>query len=147
MSKISLCDKWLPKKLVTHFAEILDFFLLLSRTAMMPNVPLGTMGGHVWWKDLASYNGMRLQQNHITKHCRLLDKNDRRIAWGSYDAMEKAMKRIMNLQKMAAANTESKSQSDMQKMEQLKKLKELLDLGILTETEYAEKKAKILAEI
>ena len=34
----------------------------------MPNVPLGTMGGHVWWKDLASYNGMRLQQNHITKH-------------------------------------------------------------------------------
>ena len=61
--------------------------------------------------------------------------------------MEKAMKRIMNLQKMAAANTESKSQSDMQKMEQLKKLKELLDLGILTETEYAEKKAKILAEI
>ena len=113
----------------------------------MPNVPLGTMGGHVWWKDLASYNGMRLQQNHITKHCRLLDKNDRRIAWGSYDAMERAMKRIMNLQKMAAANTESKSQSDMQKMEQLKKLKELLDLGILTETEYAEKKAKILAEI
>ena len=61
--------------------------------------------------------------------------------------MERAMKRIMNLQKMAAANTESKSQSGMQKMEQLKKLKELLDLGILTEAEYAEKKAKILAEI
>mgnify|MGYP005959007799 FL=1 len=32
----------------------------------LPNVPTSTMGGEVWWNDLAECNGWRLQQNTLT---------------------------------------------------------------------------------
>jgi DNA-binding XRE family transcriptional regulator len=38
-----------------------------------------TWGGHVWWKEVLKQNGYRLQQNVITQHYRILDKNDHRI--------------------------------------------------------------------
>ena len=38
-----------------------------------------TWGGHVWWKEVHKQNDYRLQQNVITQHYRILDKNDHRI--------------------------------------------------------------------
>ena len=38
-----------------------------------------TMGGKVWWRVLDEKYGIRLQQNYVTGHYRLLDKNDCRL--------------------------------------------------------------------
>ena len=57
----------------------------------MPNFPLPTMGGHVFWNELANVNGWRLQKNMVTGHCRILDPDDVRRAWGGAEAMLKAL--------------------------------------------------------
>ena len=38
-----------------------------------------TMGGKVWWTDVLSENGYKIQQNYISHHYRLLDKEDKRL--------------------------------------------------------------------
>lgn len=60
----------------------------MSGECSMPNIPTPTMGGEVWWNDLAEYNGWRLQQNTLTQHARILDPDDVRRAWGSVSAMK-----------------------------------------------------------
>lgn len=46
-----------------------------------------TMGGKVWWRVIDEKNGIRLQQNCVTGHYRLLDKNDCRLI-SSFDRNE-----------------------------------------------------------
>ena len=46
-----------------------------------------TMGGKVWWRVLEEKDGMKLQQNYVTGHYRLLDKDDRRLI-SSFDRNE-----------------------------------------------------------
>ena len=38
-----------------------------------------TMGGKVWWREIRSVPGYRIQQNLISSHYRLLDDKDRRL--------------------------------------------------------------------
>lgn len=57
------------------------------------------MGGEVFWTDLAEYNGWRVQQNTFTHHCRILDDEDMRIAWGGED-------KIMELFQKLKSNSE-----------------------------------------
>ena len=38
-----------------------------------------TMGGKVWWNDVAAKGDYRIQRNMISGHYRLLDKNDCRL--------------------------------------------------------------------
>lgn len=64
----------------------------------MPNINMPTMGGEVFWNDIYKIEGWRVQQNTITKHCRVLDPDNVRRAWGS----EKQM--IKNLEKLEQAN-------------------------------------------
>jgi DNA-binding XRE family transcriptional regulator len=54
-----------------------------------------TWGGHVWWKEVFSQNGYKLQQNIISKHYRILDENDYRI-YSSYDE-EEALNRLKEI--------------------------------------------------
>lgn len=63
----------------------------------LPNINFPTMGGIFFWNNLAKYNGWRIQQNTLTQHCRILDPNDVRRAWGGMDAMEKIFKRIASV--------------------------------------------------
>lgn len=49
---------------------------------LMPNIELPTLGGLIFWNDLAESNGWRVQQNIITGHCRVLDPDNVRHAWG-----------------------------------------------------------------
>jgi len=37
-----------------------------------------TLGGRVWWKEIKSKNGYRLQQNLISQHYRILDESNYR---------------------------------------------------------------------
>ena len=62
----------------------------------MPNIPFPTMGGKVFWNELAACKGWRLQKNMITGHCRILNPDDIRVAWGGEDAI---MKLFQNLNK------------------------------------------------
>lgn len=38
-----------------------------------------TMGGKVWWREIKSVNGYKIQQNIISNHYRILDDKDRRL--------------------------------------------------------------------
>lgn len=47
-----------------------------------PNLPMKTAGGAQFWTDHCWQDGYRLQKNALTKHWRLLDPNNVRLAWG-----------------------------------------------------------------
>ncbi|MCI9186449.1 MAG: hypothetical protein HFF34_02925 [Oscillospiraceae bacterium] len=63
----------------------------------LPNIPMPTMGGEVFWDTLAEYKGWKLQQNEFTKHCRILDADNVRRAWGTKNGMIKALDSIKML--------------------------------------------------
>lgn len=58
------------------------------------NIPGPTLGGKQVWADVHALGQWRIQHNVVTDHYRLLDGDDWRQAWGSYDdcaqALEKA---------------------------------------------------------
>ncbi len=60
----------------------------------MLNIETSTMGGQVFWTNLANVNGWRLQKNKIFGNCRILDPNDVRKAWGGEKAMLNAFKKL-----------------------------------------------------
>jgi hypothetical protein len=67
---------------------------LLEKMGSMPNVPTSTMGGSVFWTDIASISGWRLQQNRVFGNCRILDPNEIRRAWGGETAMLQAFQSL-----------------------------------------------------
>lgn len=76
-----------------------EFLKILDSEISMPNIPMKTMGGHVWWITIAECNGWKLQQNTFTHHARILDNTDRRIAWGTINGMDKVLDRLINMSK------------------------------------------------
>ena len=62
----------------------------------LPNINFPTMGGLLFWNDLANVNGWRMQQNTLTQHVRILDPQDIRRAWGGLEAMERIFEMIAN---------------------------------------------------
>lgn len=87
------------------FKEVVDspdlfsqFLNILDKEISLPNIPLPTFGGDYWWQDLVSYKGIRLQQNYFSKHCRILDENNVRLAWGTKNGMIKALDTLYDLQ-------------------------------------------------
>ncbi|KNY26523.1 helix-turn-helix transcriptional regulator [Pseudobacteroides cellulosolvens] len=51
-----------------------------------------TMGGKIWWVDIELKNELKIQQNIISKHYRILDKENRRICSSfDYDYMRKRL--------------------------------------------------------
>ncbi len=60
----------------------------------LPNVNFLTLGGHVMWNNIAVYKGWKIQQNTLTHHCRIIDSNNIRRAWGGMDAMEKIFEKL-----------------------------------------------------
>lgn len=61
------------KLIEKNAAKAIDF---LNKELSMPNIPTPTMGGEVFWNDLAEFKGWRLQQNILSKHARILDPNN-----------------------------------------------------------------------
>ena len=60
----------------------------------MPNIDFPTMGGYFFWATLAEVDGWRFQKNPITDHCRILNPENIRKAWGSENAMTEALDSI-----------------------------------------------------
>lgn len=50
-----------------------------------PNIPGPTMGGKQVWSDVHALETWRIQRNVVTGHHRLLDGDNWRRAWGSYE--------------------------------------------------------------
>jgi hypothetical protein len=57
------------------------------------NLKTPTMGGKQFWTDRRHRGGWRIQRNIVTGHCRLLDANNQRRAWGSLEACEEVLQR------------------------------------------------------
>ena len=53
----------------------------------LPNLRMPTMGGFLFWEDVAEIQGWRMQRNIVTGHWRLLDPDNMRCAWGADDKM------------------------------------------------------------
>ena len=113
----------------------------------MFNIPFPTMGGNVWWNTLVSRGGYKLQQNMFTRHARILDDDDVRIAWGGIDAMTRVLDRMVKYMRDNSEQVLSSSTGSLDAMEQLKKLKELLDIGAITQSEFDRKKADLMPRI
>lgn len=58
------------------------------------NIRFPTMGGKVCWEELVSQGGYVLQRNLFTGHCRILDGDDVRVAWGKEGAMRAKLRRL-----------------------------------------------------
>lgn len=120
-----------------------DISDILNSELSLPNIKFPTMGGNVFWITLAECNGWKLQQNDFTHHARILDNNDVRIAWGTINGMYKALDRLV-ASAQRYKQQESSSSSRLEIMEELKKLKELYDLDVITKSEYDIKKEKLM---
>lgn len=46
-----------------------------------------TMGGKVWWRELENESEFRIQQNLISQHFRLVDKEDY-VCFSTFDEQE-----------------------------------------------------------
>lgn len=82
--------------LVKVLASIAANPSLINRFSM-PNINFPTMGGILFWNDIANVNGWRMQQNTLTQHIRILDPDNVRRAWGGLDAMERIFDKIANV--------------------------------------------------
>lgn len=48
-------------------------------------LPIPTLGGPTLWGDILLTGDYRMQQHTLTRHCRILDRKDRRVFWGDYE--------------------------------------------------------------
>ena len=90
---------------ITAATGVLSAIFLLANTVLDewkkmdtgPNIKFPTLGGKVFWDTIAERNGLKVQKNKITGHCRILDSDNFRLAWGR---SEEAL--LAELQKLAA---------------------------------------------
>lgn len=81
-------------KLVAENREILGD-LLENLELSMPNIRMKTMGGPVFWEDLVSAAGWRVQRNKVFGNCRILNADNERVAWGGESCMIRAFNQIV----------------------------------------------------
>ena len=85
----------LDKEVIEKGLEVLiENTGLIEKMGLMPNINFPTMGGTVFWNDLAEEKGWRVQRNNITGHCRILDSEDVRRAWGTESAIMDFFRKI-----------------------------------------------------
>lgn len=68
-----------------------DLGRLLER---VPHIPVRTFGGRHFWADLTIAPTHRIQRHVWTGHCRLLDRDDRRRAFGTLEHCQAAAARL-----------------------------------------------------
>lgn len=71
--------------------ELTDLVEALAFEDAEPQYPK-TMGGKVWWREILKKKGYRIQQNLISGHFRLLDRENRRLM-ASFE-MERVLNRL-----------------------------------------------------
>lgn len=62
--------------------------------------PTPTLGGKQLWADVWFFHQYRIQRNVLTGHHRLLDPNNRRLAWGTLDACQAKLAQIRSVKSL-----------------------------------------------
>ncbi|MBQ6945620.1 MAG: lecithin retinol acyltransferase family protein [Ruminococcus sp.] len=60
------------------------------------NIPFPTMGGLFFWEELDCQKGYTLQKHVIEGHCRILDSDDIRVAWGTEIQMRAKFRELVD---------------------------------------------------
>lgn len=58
------------------------------------NLNLKVMDAGVWWNVLEEARGWKLEQNILTGHCRILNPDHTRMAWGREDVMRRSFAKV-----------------------------------------------------
>jgi pimeloyl-ACP methyl ester carboxylesterase len=66
------------------------------------NLPFPTFGGKQIWADIFIRSGWRIQRNVYSDHCRLLDRNNIRRAWGTPEQCRESFERLRKRNPVAA---------------------------------------------
>jgi len=66
------------------------------------NLAAPTLGGMQFWSDELFFHHWRIQRNSITGHCRLLDEQDVRRAWGTFEECRSALEDTKQREKLPA---------------------------------------------
>lgn len=96
MGAVTVCSIFKDSEIleITFGGDTQDIILSLAfENYERGHIP--TMGGRIWWKDIEAKGDYKVQQNIITNHYRILDKDNRRITF-SFE-LEYIMKRIKEL--------------------------------------------------
>ncbi len=67
------------------------------------NVEWKVMDAGVWWNVLDEKAGWKLERNIVTGHCRIINPDKIRVAWGDYSRMKMAFKRVVSQLAFSAA--------------------------------------------
>lgn len=65
--------------------ELSELFSGLTETVQEEAMEMPTLGGRLFWGDVAHFRGWRIQENVLTKHFRLLDPQDKRHCSGTLE--------------------------------------------------------------
>ena len=112
------------------------------------NIDFVTAGGLVFWKELSSCNGWRLQQNNLSQHIRILNPDNIRKGFGSYKKIEKAIDAVCSRIKIeesadsSFSNSGESSSGDI--TAKLRELRKLHQEGLIDKEEYEKKKRDLL---
>jgi len=68
---------------------------ILKNLPSLPNMNLPVIDAGIFWNDLAEVNGWKVQRNNVTGHCRILDADKIRRAWGGEDAIMDLFKKLL----------------------------------------------------
>lgn len=97
----------LVRKVANHHAlfynaalrRVLDGTLPDDQPILVPqeklNIELKVMDAGIWWDVLEARGGWKLERNIVTRHCRILDPERRRTAWGREADMRTAYAKIV----------------------------------------------------
>ena len=59
-----------------------------------PGVEGHVMDSEIWWTVLDSFRGWKLEKNKVTGHCRIIDPDKLRTAWGRESEMRAAFEKV-----------------------------------------------------
>jgi len=140
----------LQKGLITLVANPQVIGKFCEYIGSMPNVESPTMGGKVFWNTITSYEGWRLQKNKLTGHCRLLDPNDVRKAWGSLAAMSDAFEWLIGIEQESLSESQTvylEASNNIDIPNQIRQLGELMKERLITQQEFEQKKRALLSRL
>ena len=82
----------------TELARILDGSPSPAAQVRIPqgkvNLEWKVIDGGVWWNVLDTCGGWKLERNVVTRHCRIVSPDRKRVAWGSEKEMRRSFEKI-----------------------------------------------------
>lgn len=96
MGAVALCTIFCKSEIVvmTFGGQPVDAIMALAFDSAERQYPK-TLGGKVWWMDVETSKGYRIQKNIVFQHYRILDGRDRRICSSfEYDHVKRRLKEL-----------------------------------------------------